>query len=74
VSHAPSYRVERWFGFRFVIVGSEGRRGGSTTRIDGASSHFGHGLYPLCSVGVVSQGELSESGHSAAFHCAGASR
>jgi len=39
---------------------------------DGANSHFGHGLYPLCSVGVVSQGERSESGHSVAFHCAGA--
>jgi hypothetical protein len=38
VSHAPSYRAERWFGFSFVIVGSGGRRRGSTTGRDGASS------------------------------------
>ena len=37
VSHAPSCRAERWFGFRFVIVGSRGRRGGSTTGSDGAA-------------------------------------
>ena len=41
VSHATSYRAERWFGFSFVtfvIVGNGGRRCGSTTGIDGARS------------------------------------
>jgi len=38
VSHAPSWRAERWFWFSFVIVGSRGRRGGSTTGSDGANS------------------------------------
>ncbi len=62
---AAGAQAERWFGFRFVIVGSRGRRGGSTAWSDGACAALGGAalVWPgKQAVGVVSQGELSELG------------